>query len=518
MAEPLIPLTPVQDTLPPMAPGVDNTSAQFNDAVNNRDTKQLRLIAANNDGTPVAAAANHVAEVVHRGNTEYNNTFGTIEKAGGPTTQEGRVKIADVWKNNSQNPKYGDALIEYILGNKDGARKLITGGTISTKITYDNAGNQLLEKVDEVGDKHSVIDLATGKPVSQQEYALRKGGQDKLADTLGFLADKSNLQTNIASTNQTIARANTALAAAPVQAQMNQEFGSLLSDLKKSDLPPDVLAKVAQFSTSSIGTSQARSQALTKLGQLIRSGSVKEGDQVDSALAAGLGIEGAAHFNGKGGITLSNGTSKSINDLNQEQNSTNLNNQIERNYSQKQEDLAKYLKTGALANQPELQLKLNRALELAKMIAQKQTQVPDHPFNVPTVGFGVTDEYARGRIQAEQGLLNAKANAAFGEWSAKQLKNYPNDSPPKPGELEAAFVKTPLYQSLVNDYSTKADAILKEPRTFAKNVNVADTGITIPGGEAVAPPVPLAKKSEKSPQKTVGKKPSLADLASQFRK
>jgi hypothetical protein len=498
-----------------MGPGnIADTSAQFGQAVDNRDTKQLRQIAANNDGTPIADAANHVAEVIHRGNKEYNDTFGPIEKAGGPATQEGRVKIADTWKNNSQNPKYGDALIEFVLGNKEGARKLITGGTISTKITYDNAGSQLLEKVDEAGDRHSVIDLVTGKPVSPEEYGIRKGGQDKLIDTLGYLADKKNLETNIAATNLTIDKANKASAAAPAQLQMNQEFGALLSDLKNSDLPPDVLAKVAQFSTSSIGTSQARSQALTKLGQLIRSGSVKEGDQVEGGLSAGLGIDGAAHFNGKGGITLSNGKSKSLNDLAQDQNSTNLNSQIERNYSQKQEDLAKYLKTGALADKPELQLKLNRALEVAKMIAQKQTEVPDHPFNVPTVGFGVTDEYARGRIQAEQGLLNAKANAAFGQWAAQQLKNYPKDSAPKPAELEAAFVKTPLYQSLIAEYSTKADAILKEPRTFAKNVSVANTGIGMPSGEAAVPPTPAAN----APKKTTGNKPSLSDLASQFRK
>jgi len=515
MAEPLIPLTPVEDNFPAMGPGiVADTSAQFGQAVDNRDTKQLRQIAANNDGTPIADAANHVAEVVHRGNKEYNDTFGPIEKAGGPATPEGRVKIADTWKNNSQNPKYGDALIEFVLGNKQGARKLITGGTLSTKITYDNAGNQLLENVDEVGDKHSVVDLATGKQLSPQEYAVRKGGQDKLADTLGYLAEKKNLETNIAATNLTIDKANKALAAAPAQMQMNQEFGALLSDLKNSDLPPDVLAKVAQFSTSSIGTSQARSQALTKLGQLIKSGSVKEGDQVDAGIAAGLGIEGAAHFNGKGGITQSNGKSKSLNDLAQDQNSTNLNSQIERNYSQRQEDLAKYLKTGALADKPELQLKLNRALELAKMIAQKQTEVPDHPFNVPTVGFGVTDEYARGRIQAEQGLLNAKANDAFGKWAAQQLKNYPKDSAPRPAELEAAFAKTPLYQSLIAEYSNRADAILKEPRSFAKNVSVANTGIGMPSGEAAVPPTPVAN----APKNTAGKKPSLSDLASQFRK
>lgn len=512
MAQPLTPLTPVEDNFPAMGPGViADTSSQFNNAVDNRDTKQLRLLAANNDGTPVADAANHVANVIHRGNQEYNNVFGSIEKAGGPATPEGRVKIADTWKNNYNNPKYGDALIEYVLGNKDGARKLITGGTLTRRITYDNAGNQLLENVDEVGDRHSVTDLATGQSVGPQEYAMRKGGQDKLSDTLGFLSDKKNLETNIAATNLTIDKANKALAAAPAQKQMNEEFGNLLGDLKNSDLPPEALALVAQFSNSSIGTSQSRSQALTKLGQLLKSGALKQGDQISAGLGAALGLEGVATINGKGGVTLSDGSSKSLNDLKQDQNSTNLNNQIERNYSQTQENLAKFLKTKALANNPELQLKLNRALELGKMIAQQQIEVPTHPFNVPTVGFGVTDEYARGRIQAEQGLLNAQANDAFGQWAAQQLKNYPKDSAPRPAELEAAFVKTPIYQSLVQQYSDKANAILKEPRKFA-TVNAKETGIDIPGGEPQVPPEPSANAPK------VGKKPSLADIANQFRK
>ena len=473
------------------------------------DAKPLLKLAGNTDSPEAQAAALHVAKNVQAGTQQWNGLTSKIENAGGVNTPQGRVEFQNQWRNNDNNPQYLNALMQYAIGNKDAGRSLLSGGKQTTKITYDqNSGQPLQYKMDENGDIHGAWDGQ--KEITPDEFYKRTKFANGLDQTFGYLNDKANAQANAEQTIKTAANARTAATAAPVMSILYGQLGEALTGLK--DLPPDVQARALQFSASSIGTSQTKSQALAALEQGIKSGSIKEGSQIDSKLTAGLGAEGVATLGAGGTLSFSDGSTKTLNQLKQEQSSSNQSSSIEQKFNQTKQDLLAYLKTTSLAkDNPEGVLKLQSALEIAKQIALKEATLPTNTFNIPTAGFGVTDPYARGRVQAAQGQFNAEANAAFNDFVDKQLKNYPAGQSPRPGELESAFAKQPVYQDLLANYKATANAILKEPPNYAPSVNPTNTGINIPGASPAVPPV-TTSAPKTSVQGAAKPKRSLAEI------
>ena len=491
------------------ATGGWNIVPDFNDAkaqaTNNGDAKGLLKIAASTDNDDTRAAALHVADNVIKGNEEWNNLTSGIDKKGGVQSPDGRIEFDKQWRNNDNNPQYKNALMQYLLGDKKAGRSLLTGGQQTTKITWDqNTGQPIQYKVDQNGDIHGAFDGQ--RELSPDEFHARTKFASGLENTLGYIADKSNVEAYTKEAQKTIGNAKALAAASPVLNTLNQQLDQSLIGLK--DLPPEAQAKVLQFSSNSIGTSQTVSQAAQKLSQLIDSGSFKEGSVVDEKLAAGLGKDGIGTVNANGGVNFSDGTTLSATNLKQLQSSGNVSNSIENKYNQSKQDLIAYLKTTDLAKtNPEGVLKLQSALETSKAIALQEAKLPAHSFNIPTVGFGVTDPYARGRVQAAQGQFNAQVNTAFDAFVTQQMKNVPAGSPPRPGELEAAFTKQPEYKQALNDYKVKANAILKEPVSTGGGPNVKDSGVTIPTGGAVAPSLDQLQTSNVTLPKITNSKP-----------
>lgn len=484
-----------------IVPSFDEAKAE---ALNKGDPKSLLKVAVSTDDVATRDAALHVANNVNKGNQAWTNLTSEIDKKGGVQNREGRIEWGKQWRNNDNNPQYLNALMQYALGDAKAGRSLLTGGQQTTKVTWDQTtGAPLQYKVDQNGEIHGAFDGQ--REISPDEFYKRTKFASGLENTLGYLADKSNVDVYTKKLQETVGNAKALSAAAPVMNTLYTQLSDSLSGLK--DLPPEAQAKVLQFSTNSVGTSQTVSQAAQKLSQLIGSGSFKEGSVVDEKLAAGLGKDGIGTVNANGGVNFSDGTSLSATDLKQLQSSGNVSNSIENKYNQTKQDLIAYLKTSDLAKtNPEGVLKLQSALEISKAIALQESKLPAHSFNIPTVGFGVTDPYARGRVQAAQGQFNSFVNAAFDEFVNQQMKNVPAGSPPRPGELEAAFTKQPEYKQALNDYKAKANAILKEPVSTGGGPNVKDTGISIPTGTPVAPPLEKLQTSNVTLPKIEGSK------------
>tara|TARA_R110000868_G_scaffold41338_1_gene141398 strand:- start:1685 stop:3370 length:1686 start_codon:yes stop_codon:yes gene_type:complete len=506
-------------------PSFDNAKSE---AIINNDPKPLLKVAASTEDDATRAAALHVAGNVQKGNDTWTALTSGIDKKGGVQSPDGRIEFEKQWRNNDNNPQYKNALMQYFLGDKKAGRSFLTGGQQTTKVTWDQTtGKPIQYKVDQNGEIHGAFDGQ--REISPEEFYTRTKFASGLENTLGYLADKSNVEVYTKEAQKTIGNAKALAAASPVMNTLYQQLDDSLTGLK--ELPPEAQAKVLQFSSSSVGTSQTVSQAAQKLNQLIGSGSFKEGSVVDEKLAAGLGKDGIGTVNANGGVNFSDGTTLTSTDLKQLQSSGNVSNSIENKYNQSKQDLIAYLKTSDLAKtNPEGVLKLQSALEIAKTIALQESKLPSHSFNIPTVGFGVTDPYARGRVQAAQGQFNSQVNSAFDTFVTQQMKNVPAGSPPRPGELEAAFTKQPEYQLLLKDYKAKANAILKEPVSTGGGPNVKDTGVTIPTGSAVAPSLDQLQTSNvtlptmagsKPPPTTAGKKDAkkeLEALTNQFRK
>jgi len=447
-----------------------------------------------------------------KGEQVASETIDKVTAAGGLTTPAGRLAYAKLWQNADNAPQYGNAFIQYAIGNVNAAKKLISGGLITDKTQIDtDTGHLIKYGVDQNGDYHWARNETTGQQLTPDDFSKVVGKLGTLEQSKKYIVEKENASAWAKQANDDYKTAGTVAAAAPGMQVGYEQLGTMLNDLKNSGLDPQSMALISKFTNNTLGLSQARRGALEKLKQTMSSGNVKEGDDVSAAIAAALNIPGAK-FNADGKTVSSNGKSYSIQELENNTTTTGVNSEIEKSFSQSQADFAKNaVLSGLAAKDPtgQLQLKFTQALEMAKSLAQKESTLPALPFTLPTVGFGVTDEFARGRIQAEQGAFNQKANAAYAAYVKGIAEN--SSSPPKPGDLQAGFAATDTYKSLLNDYKKKADAILREPREFLPNAAAPAAGSST-SAEVVQPiSAPLASQfpaSKEAPKPAAAAKPA----------
>jgi len=466
--EAVMPNAPVaQQNVQPAPPATPDEKYEV--AVANRDPKALVNLAKETVGTPLSQISLFSANNINSKLQEFDSLTGKIAAAGGAGTPEGRMAVADTWKTVKDNPQWGDALLRYVLGDKQGAAKMITGGDITTRITFDKFGKQIKEQINALGEKVDVIDLETGQPIGMADYAKRGGGLPAWENTLGNLLEKENLKTNITKLNENVEKNNAWSAKTAALTPKYTELSDIFANLKNKDIAPDALAKVFQFANQSMGATAAQSSNKSLLNQFQKGVGFREGEQVSKSVASQFGLPaGTWSFNGKGGITNEKGETKSFSDLEQAQNTNNVSQENTKNFNQTQADLLKFLKTSKLNDADQTQLL--RALELSRDIGREQLElVGKH--GTPTFltlpsAFNLEDQYSRGRVQALQGASNAEVMDAFTNFYNKSIKNYGPGQAPKPNEIENAFTNSEEYKNIQAKYLGMTKEILSEPRKF----------------------------------------------------
>ena len=486
--EAVMPNAPVAQ--PDVAPAPPATPDQkYEVAVANRDPNALVSLAKETVGTPLSQISLYAADSINKKAQEFDALTSKIAQAGGAGTPEGRMAVADTWKTVKDNPQWGDALLRYVLGDKQGAARMITGGDITTRITFDKYGKQIKEQINALGEKVDVVDLETGKPIGMADYAKRGGGLPTWENTLGNLLEKENLKTNITKLNENVEKNNAWSAKTAALTPKYSELGDIFASLKNKDISPDALAKVFQFANQSMGATAAQSNNKSILNQWNQGVGFRTGEQVSKSVASQFGLPaGTWTFNGKGGVTNEKGETKSFSELEQAQNTNNVSQENTKNFNQTQADLLKYLKTSKLNDADQTQLM--RALELSRDIGREQLElVAKH--GTPTFltlpsAFNLEDQYSRGRVQALQGASNAEVMDAFTKFYNKAIQNYGPGQAPKPNEIENAFTNSDEYKNIQAKYLGITKDILSEPRKFQSSAK-AETPVAPKPRTAVAP-------------------------------
>jgi len=408
---------------PPAPPATPDE--KYETAVANRDSSALVNLAKETVGTPLSQISLFSANNINSKLQEFDSLTSKIAAAGGAGTPEGRMAVADTWKTVKDNPQWGDALLRYVLGDKQGAAKMITGGDVTTRITFDKQGKQIKEQVNALGEKVDVIDLETGKPIGMADYAKRGGGLPAWENTLGNLLEKENLKTNIVKLNENVERNNAWSAKTSALTPKYTELGDIFTSLKNKDISAEALAKVFQFANQSMGATAAQSNNKSLLNQFQKGVGFREGEQVSKSVASQFGLPaGTWSFNGKGGVTNEKGETKSFSDLEQAQNTNNVSQENTKNFNQTQADLLKFLKTSKLNDADQTQLL--RALELSRDIGREQLELVNK-HGTPTFltlpsAFNLEDQYSRGRVQSLQGASNAEVMDAFTKFITRQFR------------------------------------------------------------------------------------------------
>jgi hypothetical protein len=530
-------------------------------AVNNGITEKDRNIAnaANADGNPkalLAAASQADTPDAHKaltmlagnrlkGEAKYAETLKKVDDKGGIDSTEGRMEYAKLWQNRDNSPEFAKAFTQYLLGNVNAAKRYLSGGEVVNKTQIDTTtGHAIQYAVDENGEYHGAYDLKTGQQLLPSQFGAMVGNLGTLEQSVPYVQYKENIKNWTTKFNDDVENANVKGAAAD---SMYNAYDTLSKALESKDLSPLMAQEILQFSKQTIGSSASESKAAQALKQRIDSGSLTVGTKVSSEFAAsiGAGIPGLANatFKGNGIFETSEGNKIDINQLSQGMSSANSNAAREKSLTANAEDVLRNAKAKGLFEQDPTGVKYKQftaALDIAKTIALQEAKIGSNPFNLPTIGFGVTDEFARGKIQAEQGKFNQLANKAYAQYANEMTKQFGQGDAPRPGNLLKGFVASDEYKALLADYKNKANTILKTADTYVtpKNVNLADKSVAVPApaqpavgqnvlqqfgtGNTVAADLAALKAAKEKPAGSAApptkKTPSLDDIASKFRK
>lgn len=487
------------------------TDQLFNNAISSRNTGQLLDIAKTNPNTPIADAAVSAVQHITNKAKEFASVIAPIDKAGGPGTPEGNIAVANTWKSAKDNPQWGTALISYLLGDKQNALNLVTGGKTEQKITYDKNGTSYQKTVNALGETVTVIDQQTGMPVSPKDYDTLGIGYSSYADTQAAQIEKANKEKNLDALKTSQVKNNSWSALTDVHSPMFQEIYNNLGKIK-SDLTPAQYADIFSKVNSSIGSAAAQSNNKSLLSQFNNGVGFKVGEQVSKQVAASMGLEGIWSFNGKGGVTNEKGETKSFSELEQQQNTNNVSSENTKRFEQTQESAIKYAKLNGLSD--EATTRLLRTIQLSHQIGQDQVELTNKvgkPMIVSLPGaFSIEDKQGQGRAQALQGMYNNEVMQAYRDWSNKEMIGYNKTKTiPDPSVLEANFVKSPQYLELKDKYAKQIQGVYNE--SFVK------PQVATPAKTAAAPPPIAAPVATGAVQGAAKPRRSLADIEKSIR-
>jgi hypothetical protein len=521
MPEVLAPVAPpvAQSTAAPLAPPTVATPTSMpvtevvvqppsptqreDDALANRDVKQLTNIAKDNIGTPAGEVALGAARGIQDRAVKFGELVNPIDKAGGTATPEGRVEIAKQFQTVADRPQWGTALLSYVMGDKKAALLQVTGGNIKTSINYDNAGNQIEEKHNELGEAVSYFDRKQKKFLTKEEYAQRVGGISAWENTLKGKLTRETQELNNKTFQKDEAAANAWYQIFNGQKQFHQENLDFLTKVK-TDIPAPLYNKIVGSVSQSLGQANASSNGKSIFNQINDSVGRGQSFTVTEKMAGTLGVPPNTVLkmsaNGEYLQSSDNKYNVSINKLKAQTDTENINQEATKNASQTMASIAEAERLGQL--NPIQAQKLRRVIENSQTMgreivnAEREHGKPTF-ISLPTSASFI-DKQAQVMAQSLQSLQNADQMQSYINYRKDVKKGYEDtNTVPAPGEIGNNYLKQTEPQRIRDHYSNLINGVM-DAEYIAKNTRPSTPKKTETTG-ANAPAAPPAR-------------PSLADL------
>jgi len=438
--------------------------AAYNDAANNRDAKGLLSIAAKNPDSEIGKTALDAGTVVANGDKTMSTIVAPIVKAGDVNTPEGRIAAQKTFETVKDHPQYGTALVRWLLGDKQGASNMLTGGDPTSTVVWDAEGNPYTKTINALGQIISVTDKNNNQ-LGMQDVADRKISYGNYADTI---AAKNKVQSQDLYTKAFAKDTEAANAWSQFSASANdkaQRIKENLSNIK--DIPSDIFNDVTGIVTQSVGNGASSSAGTSILKNWQKGEGVRTGESVSKEAQSSLGLSGLWKFDGKGGIVNDKGETKSFAQLEQNQSTANSAKENSNNIQQARESILKRQSLGQLTDVNAA--KLLDALKSSQEIMNEQADVlAKHgrpAFTSLPSGFNIEDKVSQWEAQTHQIEYNKRVMDEFQNFKTKAMEQYAKTGMyPAPQELEAQFIKTPEYRALQDIYSEKIQKTLDSSR------------------------------------------------------
>jgi hypothetical protein len=451
---------------------------------------------------------------------QFKTLTAPIENA--KTEGERNLAAANALRNVSQQPLYGQALIAFMMGQKDKAFNLATGGEIKTEIQYARDNGNIIEvRTNALGQPQSYFDRGLGRLLTPEEHSQRLGSTTDFDRTLAA----KNIEQNRVKYNEEFSKekiANRALFTTFNTIKLDQ-IQQLANELKFG-IPADVYAKVIGIGTTALGQSSNRADASAALNQTIEGAGRSGGVKVTAELAARLGIPNkylgeTLAVDGKYLVAKGTDYRESIDNLKQRTNSTTVANETTKNISSNLENLLteKSFQSAIAGMDPKKQAEtvqkmrafvsmLNEAGGAVSQAVDKYGK-PDF-ISLPTA-VSFADPQSQFMLQLESLRHNKDMVNAYVPFFEEAAKAYDDTKTlPTPKQIQAAFVTRPIRGEIAENTAKRMQQIVEadyQNRPTKQAQPAARTSAQPARAEAVAPP--------KAAASNVGGRGTLAEQA-----
>jgi hypothetical protein len=472
--------------------GSENANA--NAVIANRDIDGLTQIARDNIGTPASDVALRLANTIKSQTAIYNNLIAPVEKAGGVGTPQGNIAVAKAFSSVADQPQWGTALLKYVLGDKQGAVKQITGGDITKKVTYDNNGDQILETQNALGEPLSYIDRKTGQPISEADYAQRVGGISSWENSLKGQTEKEIRKTSAAALVSEENQTNNWYQITQSHKPLYNEIYNTLQTFK-TDLDPTLYNKIIENVSQSLGATNSKSNSKTLLNQLNDARNRGEGVTVDERISGRFGIPKgiALELRGENYVSKDNKYSINLDKLKSEQDTNSAMNEATKNASQTISSIVEAERLKQL--NPQAAARLRRVIESSQQIGKEMTDAVDK-FGRPSIislptSANFVDKQAQVMSQALQGLQNADQMEQYLQFRKQALQGHTQtNTVPMPGQIGSAYVSQPLSKEIRNFYGNEINKVMSSEFTSPQPTRTTPVPVSTPEVRVLPPLAP----------------------------
>ena len=504
-------------------PSALQDAASIKDAANNalatRDTKGLINVAQQMGvDTPQGNATLKTAQEMQQRSNDFKAIVAPITSA--KTDGERNIAAANALRNVSQEPLYGQALIAFMMGQKETAFNLATGGALKTTTEYakDN-GNIIQVTVNALGQPQSYLDVEQKRTLTPEEYSKRGGSVSDIDKTFAIKSAEENRTVyNKAFQSDKIAVNKWTEAYAGLAPKL--EFLDNFYRKAKTDLAPDDYAKVVGAIANSVGQSSTKSNASTYFNQINDNKSKGQSQKIDAGLAAKLNIPKqfiGAEFNIEGNYLVSkSGTEKfDYGALKQQTDSASLASEATQNSQSTLDSIitSKKFQDSISGKSPEEKAKLiqqmKTAIQFGNEIGSELNKTADQYgkpnfISLPTAA-SFTDTQAQAMTQLAQHKQNVEQIVAYKKHFDTSAQHYDETKTlPVPGAIGAAYTTKPIFNEIRDRWSNEIGKIM-EGEYVARGAKQQAATKPKPQGQSTSPVAP--------PQSN--KPPSLSDLRRQ---
>lgn len=523
----------MQDTMNPQAPAVTAYPSALIDAAQLKNQGNQDLQTRNVPGllnvatkvgtdTPEGRALVDTARDIQTRGFQFKTLTAPIENA--KTEGERNLAAANALRNVTEQPMYGQALIAFMMGNRQAAFNLATGGEVKTSVEFAKDNGSIIEvRANALGQPQSYFDRGLNRLLTPEEYSKRGGSVTDFDRTMaGKNLEQNRADYNKKFTEEKVRNRELFTAFNGINSKVDT-LEKLVSNLKFG-LPGDVYANLVGTLSTAQGQASTKSDSSTYLNQIQQNASAGRGQKIDATLAAKLGIPNkylgeTFSIDGKYLVSKDNSLRVSTDSLKQQTDSASLASETSKNTTSNLESVltSESFKAAIAGKSKEEQSKIvqqmRAALTLSNEIGSTITKTIDEYgkpsfISLPT-SVTFADPQSQFLIQLETMRQNRDMINAYAPYFEEVASVYDNAKTlPVPGTIGANFVNKDIFKDIRNNYADKIQQIVNTDfmNRSARQAKPAAQPTAQPAkaNAPVAPPKP-----KEAPR------PSLADLRKQ---